>query len=83
MNEARNESCSVTEVLPDQRHEGEGITEFTMRKLRNEIIEQCLRAARKAWPTGNYPLASENTDVYRGQDHAAITIFKAIQGLKR
>lgn len=70
-------------ALPDTRRDGEGMTEFTMRRLRNEVIEQCAHAAEKAWPLGDYPLASENTDVYRGQDHAARTITKAIRGLKQ
>ncbi len=35
----------VTEVLPETRRKGEGITEFTMRQIQNEVIERCARAA--------------------------------------
>ena len=45
------------------------LVEWNGDEIRNAIIEECARAAEKAWPrmhTG----ASENADVYRGQDHA-------------
>jgi hypothetical protein len=83
VNRQQTNEHSVTSVLPDERGPDESITAFTMRKIRNEVIEQCAHAAEKAWPLGDYPLASENTDVYRGQDHAARTIIKAIRGLKK
>jgi hypothetical protein len=80
--EARTEGGSVTNVLPDERREGEGMTEFTMRRLRNEVIEKCARAAEKAWPRA-HTYASENADVYRGQDRAVRTVVKVIRGLKQ
>ena len=69
-------------VVPERR-EGEDLTEFIMRGVCNEIIEQCARAAERAWPLDGHQIVSENSNVYLGQDHAARTIFKAIRGLKR
>lgn len=51
--------------------------------LRNSIIDECTRTAEKAWPKNRYSLASENSDVYRAQDHAVDAVIKAIQRLKR
>ena len=34
--------------MNSERFEGEGMTEFTMRRLRNEIIEQCAKVADAA-----------------------------------
>jgi hypothetical protein len=51
--------------------------------FRNSIIDECTRAADKAWPKNNYSMASENSDIYRAQDHAVEGVIKAIQKLKR
>ena len=34
-----------------ERHEGEGMTEFTIRRVRDEIIETCAKAAEDAIPS--------------------------------
>lgn len=47
---------------------------------RAAIIEECARAAEKAWPFA-HTYASENAGLYRGQDHAVQTVVKAIRGL--
>ena len=60
----------------------ESQTAFTMRQIRNEIIEECAKAAEKAWPRA-HTYASENADLYYGQDHAVRTAVKAIRGLKQ
>jgi hypothetical protein len=40
------EKTKVTNDL-DQRRDGEGVTEFTMRRIRNEIIEECAQEAER------------------------------------
>lgn len=51
--------------------------------FRDSIIDECARAAEKAWPKNRYSVASENSDIYRAQDHAVEAVIKAIQKLKR
>lgn len=68
--------------MSDFRRPEEGMTEFTMRRIRNEVIEECARAAEKAWPRA-HTYASENADLYHGQDHAVRTAVKAIRELKK
>lgn len=53
---------------------------FVRDEIRNAIIEECARAAEKAWPRA-HTYASENADIYRGQDHAVRTVVKAIRAL--
>lgn len=47
---------------------------------RAAVIEECAKAAEKAWPRA-HTYASENADLYRGQDHAVRTAVKAIRAL--
>jgi hypothetical protein len=82
VNRQGTDADTSTIGVPDQRREGEGMTEFTMRRLNNEMIEQCAAAAEKAWPRA-HTYASENADIYRGQDHAVSTVVKAIRSLKK
>lgn len=49
-------------------------------EIRNLIIEECAKAAERAWPPA-HTYASENADLYRGQDHAVKTVVKAIRAL--
>jgi tRNA threonylcarbamoyladenosine modification (KEOPS) complex Cgi121 subunit len=58
----------------------ETTTGRTMRMIKNEIIEECAKAAEKAWPRA-HTYASENADLYRGQDHAVRMVVEAIRAL--
>lgn len=82
VNEGETGGGSITVALPDQRRDGEGMTEFTMRRLNNEMIEKCALSAESAWPRA-HTYASENADIYRAQDHAVRTVIKAIRSLKK
>jgi len=53
---------------------------FVKDEIRNLIIEECAKAAEKAWPRA-HTYASENADIYQGQDHAVATVVKAIRAL--
>lgn len=56
------------------------VTGRTMQLIRNEIIEECAKAAEKAWPRA-HTYASENAEYYEGQDHAVRTVVEAIRAL--
>lgn len=77
-----NSAISVPST--DQHYEGEGMTEFTMRRLRNEIIEQCAHVAenfdhRDTWSDD----PDMNAQGYVAAGETCDEITKAIRGLKR
>lgn len=53
---------------------------FVKDEHRNLIIEECAKAAEKAWPRA-HTYASENAEAYVAQDHAVATVVKAIRAL--
>lgn len=68
--------------MTDLKRPEEGMTEFTIRRIRNDIIEECAKAAERAWPRA-HTYASENADLYAGQDHAVRVVVKAIREMKK
>jgi hypothetical protein len=83
-NEAGNEGGSVTVALPEQCKEGEGMTEFTMRRIRNEHIEECAKAAEAQKQTFLDPRYASNQPFGSiCERFACEEVAKAIRGLKR
>ncbi len=65
-----------------ERFEGEGMTEFTMRRLRNEIIEQCAKVAELQEQTFLNPnYASNQPHGSFGERFACRQVAEAIRSL--
>jgi hypothetical protein len=60
---------------------GNGGSNTKLYEFYDAIVEICAKTGEKAWPLGDYPIASENTELYQGQDHTARTVVKAIRAL--
>ncbi len=67
--------------MSDTRFEGEGMTEFTMRRLRNEIIEQCAKAVEETMWTLPLYASSCNINVATGEA-ATIVIRQTAEAVR-
>lgn len=59
---------------------GNGGTNIKLYDFYDAVVERCAKVGEKAWPRA-HTYASENADLYRGQDHAAQAVVKAVRAL--